>query len=71
MTDPLARGYAVYLRLERGYSENTIESYLHDVGLLAEFAAQKGKNIMDLSEADLHEFMEEYGVDESEIKHVW
>ena len=53
----LIRGYAMYLRLERNYSENTIEGYLHDVGLLAEFITDKGTDIKSVEEADLHEFL--------------
>lgn len=51
------RGYAMYLRLERGYSNNTVEGYLHDVGLLAEFTGRKGLDIKMVSEGDLHEFL--------------
>ena len=47
----------MHLRLERGYSENTIQSYLHDVTLLCEFAEEKGTDIKDFMEADLHEFL--------------
>ena len=47
----------MHLRLERGYSENTIEGYLHDVALLVEFASEKGLEIRKLEEADLHEFL--------------
>lgn len=47
----------MHLRLERGYSENTIEGYLHDVALLVEFASSKNRKVMDLEEADLHEFL--------------
>lgn len=47
----------MYLRLERNYSENTIEGYLHDVGLLAEFITDKGTDIKSVEEADLHEFL--------------
>lgn len=47
----------MHLRLERGYSENTIEGYLHDVGLLYEFMEQRNLNVKTLEEADLHEFL--------------
>lgn len=53
----LSRGYAMYLRLERNYSENTIEGYLHDVALLGEFLDGKGRDIKAVEEADLHEFL--------------
>lgn len=56
-SDPLLRGYGAYLRLERSYSANTIEGYLHDVGLLYEFADSRELGIRTLQEADLHEFL--------------
>lgn len=57
MISDFLRGFAAYLRLERGYSENTISGYLHDVGLLYEFAALHNVDIRQLEEADLHEFL--------------
>ena len=57
MSSPILRGYARHLRLERGHSENTIEGYLHDVGLLLEFASGKGLDVTALEETDLHEFL--------------
>ena len=53
----MLRRFAMHLRLERNYSENTIKGYLHDVGLLSEFVASKGLDIKSLEEADLHEFL--------------
>lgn len=53
----LVRGFAAYLRLERSHSENTIEGYLHDAGLLAEFVKEKGIKIETVREETLHEFM--------------
>lgn len=53
----MTRGYAMHLRLERNFSENTIEGYLHDVGLLNEFLERKGIDIKAVEEADLHEFL--------------
>lgn len=47
----------MHLRLERSYSENTIEGYLHDVALLHEFAGGTGRETEALSENDLHEFL--------------
>ena len=34
--ESLIRKFGFHLRIERGYSENTIAGYLHDVGLLSE-----------------------------------
>ncbi|MCH5214486.1 MAG: tyrosine recombinase [Muribaculaceae bacterium] len=53
----LARGFAMHLRLERGYSENTIAGYLHDVELLAEFADIRSLSLPEITEADLHQFL--------------
>ncbi|MCH5217767.1 MAG: tyrosine recombinase [Muribaculaceae bacterium] len=54
--NPLLRGYAVHLRLERNNSENTIEGYLHDAALLEEFAVSRATPLKELTAADLHEF---------------
>lgn len=53
----LTRGFAAYLRLERNSSENTVEGYIHDVGLLAEFMSSRGLDIKTIEENDLHEFL--------------
>lgn len=53
----LIRGYAMHLRLERNYSQNTIAGYLHDVGLLLEYAEGKNLDVKNLTEANLHEFL--------------
>lgn len=53
----LLRGYRLYLRLERGYSENTIEGYVHDTTLLMEFASTRNIDVKELTETDLHEFL--------------
>ena len=47
----------MYLRLERSYSENTIEGYLHDVALLTEFVESRGLDLKTIKEPDLHEFL--------------
>lgn len=47
----------MHLRLERGYSENTIAGYLHDVELLAEFADIRSLSLPEITEADLHQFL--------------
>lgn len=57
MEEGMLRGYRIYLRLERGYSENTIEGYVHDTTLLMEFAATRKIELKELSESDLHEFL--------------
>lgn len=47
----------MYLRLERGYSENTIDGYIHDTELLMEFAASRDLDIHTMEEAHLHDFL--------------
>lgn len=54
---PLLRGFGTYLRLERSYSVNTVEGYLHDVELLADFIRAKQQDIKLVAEDDLHEFL--------------
>ena len=56
-TNTLLRGYAAHLRLERNCSENTIEGYLHDVSLLAEFALSRSLDLKAMEESNLHEFL--------------
>ena len=53
----LARGFAMHLRLERGYSDNTVEGYLHDVGLLVEFLDSHKLDVKEVREEHLHEFL--------------
>lgn len=51
------RGFASYLRLERGFSEHTVTGYVHDVELLLEFLASHGLDVREVGEQDLHEFL--------------
>lgn len=51
------RRFAMHLRLERNFSEHTIAGYLHDVGLLEDFAKERSIDILTLRESDLHEFL--------------
>lgn len=51
------RGFASYLRLERGFSEHTVTGYVHDVELLLEFLASRGLDVREVGEQDLHEFL--------------
>lgn len=53
----LARGYAMHLRLERNYSENTISGYLHDVSLLLDFLSESETDLKAVDETRLHEFV--------------
>ena len=55
--EDLKRRFRLYLRLERGLSENTVEGYSHDAALLLEFLAARSISLSEISEADLHEFL--------------
>lgn len=51
--------FKIYLELERGNSDNTIESYIRDVGKLYNFLQKEknGKSLIDVNLDDLQEFM--------------
>lgn len=51
------RGFGMHLRFERNCSENTIEGYLHDVALLAEYIRNAGIPLEKIEENDLHNFL--------------
>lgn len=57
LEDNFTRGFAMYLRLERGYSENTIKSYLHDITLLLDFLKTEKIELKKVKEVNLHEFL--------------
>ena len=45
MWDAYLKGFKAYLQLERSFSDNTVEAYLHDVALLADFISTEHKNL--------------------------
>jgi len=49
--------YTVWLRLEKGLSPNTIEAYLEDLNKLMQFIANEGLHILQISYADLQQFV--------------
>lgn len=53
------QGFNAYLRLERGLSVNTVQAYLHDVGLLMEFlsANAPGRSPEQVGQEDLRLFI--------------
>lgn len=52
----IMRRYMRYLRLERGYSQNTIDAYGHDLGLLFAFLDDRQLSPLAVSLGDLEEF---------------
>ena len=48
-----------YLRIERSLSDNTIDSYLRDVQKLANFSEEKDLNELQITKAEVKEFISE------------
>lgn len=53
----LADGFADYLRLERGMSQNTLAAYDKDFRQLANYSASIAKSPLDLTQSEIEEFM--------------
>ena len=47
-----------YLRLERGYSQNTIEAYMREISKLSEFLHGNGMEVLEARLSDLESFSE-------------
>lgn len=47
-----------YLRLERGYSHNTIDAYMRDISKLSEFLHGNGMEVLEVRLSDLESFSE-------------
>ncbi len=53
--DPL-RAYRRYLKLQRGYSANTVDAYMRDVGKLTDFMHRENIAVGDVTLSDLQQF---------------
>lgn len=52
----LRRRYVRYLRLERGYSENTVEAYTHDIDYLLNYLRNENLKVEDVKLDNLENF---------------
>ena len=52
----LTKHYLRYLKLERGYSPNTVEAYKHDLDWLLSYLAQEGVDPLSVKLEDLEHF---------------
>lgn len=55
--DPALRAHLRSLRLEKGLSERTVDSYRRDLTQFAAFLAERGKSLMEGSAEDAREFL--------------
>ena len=52
----LLRAYQRYLKLQRGYSANTLDAYEHDLQKLLDYLNGEGKDVLDVQLEDLQHF---------------
>lgn len=59
MWDAYIKGFKAYLQLERGMSDNTVEAYLHDVAILANYIGteENGLPLQDIELKHLQTFI--------------
>ncbi len=57
MTADVAREYLDHLRVERGLAENTLLAYARDLSRLSAFARSRQRQLLDLSQRDLADFI--------------
>ena len=52
----IVKSYQRYLKLQRGYSPNTLEAYVRDLQKLLNYLTQEDKHVLDVQLADLQHF---------------
>lgn len=52
----VVRAYERYLKLQRGYSVNTLDAYVRDLRKLLHYLEQQGKHVLDVRLEDLQHF---------------
>ena len=52
----IVRSYQRYLKLQRGYSPNTLEAYVRDLEKLLDYLKQENKSVLDVKLEDLQHF---------------
>lgn len=52
----IVRAYQRYLKLQRGYSANTIDAYIRDLEKLLNYMEKEGKHVLDVQLEDLQHF---------------
>ena len=55
--DPIIRSYQVYLKLERSFSENTVNAYLEDISKLLDYLKDIHISYLNTTLADLRNFL--------------
>jgi len=60
MTNNIFTKYYSYLKFERNLTENSVSAYLSDITKLQKYAETLGKEVTDLEQADIEEFL--YGL---------
>ena len=52
----VVRSYQRYLKLQRGFSANTLDAYQRDLQKLLDYLAQEGKSVQEVKLEDLQHF---------------
>ena len=52
----IVRSYQRYLKLQRGYSPNTLEAYVRDLEKLLDYLKQENRSVLDVKLEDLQHF---------------